>query len=699
LNYSNDDFNYGVTPDKFHGQSIRPIRTTTTLSHGQTGTYTGNDGKVYRTICIGTQEWLADNLCETKFRNGDYIPGFDGGVYTPITNEAWAALTTPACCAYDDDLSNAFTGSPEIDIVLTKQNWASTKYADGTAITQAQEEEDWTDGATTGKYCNYDDAYVVDIPPVVDGEQSAWFTHSRQMGIVAGIDPKNLATTVQLQYGSTTAYGTNVDLETIDAGITEAVVRSYILPKLTPGTYHWRIVATNSAGTTNGDDQVFTIYPGTNRQQTEYTLDTFAGTTYYIDPSAATNGDGTEGSPYNAYPATIGGNNIYLQKAGTTAVFSSTFVTINGPCKISSYGSGNLPRITCSQYDSADNFRFMRSDYKLLIQGMKIDKADITGVGIYLVNAPGSTIYGCDISGFSVPIYTQGGGTGLNVQWNGVKILYSNIYSCGTDGIYFRFTTGIEVGHCYIYDVNRKFLISGQESEAASPGDNIQVATAGTVTVNVHHCTLDHSTTGNKFNFIVASDGSNVTLKHNHLIGSKSFQGHPASGVYLTALCPYANIVGNIFENHPIGIYNGGSNTVAAYNLFINSDKCISTVNNRTLFAYNNVFHNYVYNALERLSGASLTAKNNVFKSEIGTAINLSGVGTQSIDFNHFDGQGALASGTNASSGSTMFTSVADQNYYPAAGSPLINSGVYVSLTEDFDGQNVSSPPSKGLYE
>jgi uncharacterized protein (TIGR02145 family) len=121
--------------------------------------YIGNDGKIYRTVKIGTQVWLADNLAETKFRNGDYIPGFDGGVYTPISNAAWAALTTPACCAYDDDLSNAFTGSPEIDIVLTKQNWASTKFADGTNIELAQEEEDWIDGATTGKYCNYDDLY------------------------------------------------------------------------------------------------------------------------------------------------------------------------------------------------------------------------------------------------------------------------------------------------------------------------------------------------------------------------------------------------------------------------------------------------------------------------------------------------------------------------------------------------------------
>jgi uncharacterized protein (TIGR02145 family) len=88
------------------GSSIRPIKTSTTLTHGQSGTYTGNDGKIYRTICIGTQEWLADNLCETKFRNGEYIPGFDGGVYAPITNAAWAALTTAALCAYNDDTDN-----------------------------------------------------------------------------------------------------------------------------------------------------------------------------------------------------------------------------------------------------------------------------------------------------------------------------------------------------------------------------------------------------------------------------------------------------------------------------------------------------------------------------------------------------------------------------------------------------------------
>ena len=81
------------------GHNLRPIKTTTTLSHGQTGTYTGNDGKVYRTICIGTQEWLADNLCETKYRNGDTIPEV-------TDNSAWAALTTGALCAYNNDWDN-----------------------------------------------------------------------------------------------------------------------------------------------------------------------------------------------------------------------------------------------------------------------------------------------------------------------------------------------------------------------------------------------------------------------------------------------------------------------------------------------------------------------------------------------------------------------------------------------------------------
>lgn len=106
LYYNDTTIRYTSANDKRRGYSIRLIKDSTILVHGQTGTYIGNDGKAYRTICIGTQEWLADNLAETKFRNGDWIPGFDGGTYTPFTNTAWAALTTAGMCVYNDDLSN-----------------------------------------------------------------------------------------------------------------------------------------------------------------------------------------------------------------------------------------------------------------------------------------------------------------------------------------------------------------------------------------------------------------------------------------------------------------------------------------------------------------------------------------------------------------------------------------------------------------
>ena len=71
------------------GYAIRLLKNSTTLSDGQSSTYTGNDGKVYSTICINNQEWLAENLKETKYRDGGLI------IYTPDAS-VWVNA------AYDD---------------------------------------------------------------------------------------------------------------------------------------------------------------------------------------------------------------------------------------------------------------------------------------------------------------------------------------------------------------------------------------------------------------------------------------------------------------------------------------------------------------------------------------------------------------------------------------------------------------------
>ena len=88
------------TKQKQFGIGVRLIKDTTSLTNGQTGTYTGNDGKVYRTICVGTQEWVADNLVETKYRNLDAIPEV-------IPTATWTGLSTGARCSYGNDPGNA----------------------------------------------------------------------------------------------------------------------------------------------------------------------------------------------------------------------------------------------------------------------------------------------------------------------------------------------------------------------------------------------------------------------------------------------------------------------------------------------------------------------------------------------------------------------------------------------------------------
>ena len=88
--------------DKKFGASIRLLY----VGSGTPTEYLGNDGKHYRVVQIGGQTWLADYLAETKWRGGTWIKGYDGGVYTPISNSDWASLDTSALCAYEDDINN-----------------------------------------------------------------------------------------------------------------------------------------------------------------------------------------------------------------------------------------------------------------------------------------------------------------------------------------------------------------------------------------------------------------------------------------------------------------------------------------------------------------------------------------------------------------------------------------------------------------
>src|SRR5439155_18120121 len=71
------------------------------------------------------------------------------------------------------------------------------------------------------------------------------------------ITPHGLTTTVYFQYGTTTSYGSTTTAQT-QAGCTYRNISANISGLAADTTYHFRIVATNSAGTVYGADRTFT---------------------------------------------------------------------------------------------------------------------------------------------------------------------------------------------------------------------------------------------------------------------------------------------------------------------------------------------------------------------------------------------------------------------------------------------------------
>jgi uncharacterized protein (TIGR02145 family) len=95
------------------GYSIRGIKDVTYLSDGETGKYVGNDGRIYSTICIGTQEWISENLVETKFRNGDLITVVEG-------DTEWSLLDSEGMCYLSNDITSAFDLLEQVGTIHSK---------------------------------------------------------------------------------------------------------------------------------------------------------------------------------------------------------------------------------------------------------------------------------------------------------------------------------------------------------------------------------------------------------------------------------------------------------------------------------------------------------------------------------------------------------------------------------------------------
>jgi len=99
-------------------------------------TVTDIDGNVYKTVTIGTQTWMAENLKTTKYNDGTNIPNVTDSV-------TWAGLSTPGYCWYENNIANKTTYGALYNwyavntAKLAPTGWHVSTYAEWTTLTNS----------------------------------------------------------------------------------------------------------------------------------------------------------------------------------------------------------------------------------------------------------------------------------------------------------------------------------------------------------------------------------------------------------------------------------------------------------------------------------------------------------------------------------------------------------------------------------
>jgi len=373
---------------------------------------------------------------------------------------------------------------------------------------------------------------------------------------------------------------------------------------------------------------------------TEITSD-YAGTVYYIDPSAGTNGSGTIGSPFNGstfdqlYGQPWANNTIYLIKRGTT--WNRTW-TINIISKhditIAAYGTGSKPKITAGFTNNTDSLMDLGSSYNIRLcnldmYGRSYDRATEVGpLCIIKMNGTSGTgsnttdILNCDIH------HANWGIRGVQ-DVDTVRVLGGTIHTTLDDGVFYQGATNCEFGYLNVYNVNEKWF-QGM-NQVHSGGDCIQVDghLIGLDGLYIHHCILDHQSTGLKFCLIYEAVklGDVVTIEYCHFLRENMSANDSEQGIYAAGQAGATHTLyfrHNIISNATAIAYwdtLGHVNSEFIDNIFVNTDRALELYSTSGVKIYNNTFVN-AHMCIEHENHATgVEIKNNIFDIETGQSI------------------------------------------------------------------------------
>ncbi|MEK7952881.1 cadherin-like beta sandwich domain-containing protein [Luteolibacter soli] len=98
-------------------------------------------------------------------------------------------------------------------------------------------------------------------PPVAATGSPANITTSTAT-LVGAVNPNGVQASAYFEYGLTTAYGQSTPVQKITAGFNTVAVQAPNLSLIAGASYHYRLVASNTAGTAFGNDVIFTVTTG-----------------------------------------------------------------------------------------------------------------------------------------------------------------------------------------------------------------------------------------------------------------------------------------------------------------------------------------------------------------------------------------------------------------------------------------------------
>lgn len=427
---------------------------------------------------------------------------------------------------------------------------------------------------------------------------------------------------------------------------------------------------------------------------------------YFIDPSRAVNGTGSEGDPYNALPA-LTSNNRYFFRRGTTLTVTSQITRPGGVNSVTfdAYGEGDLPHIrgVFDPTDATQSTIQLANSAGWAIRDLRISRSlpDVFRA-IAVLDLRGATVKDANllIEGCLI----EGGGDSVRLidNLNNVTLRRCVVTGAFTDGFWARSGNNVVVEWCEFY---------GQGAGDETNSDPIQFSEHTGLAV-VRNCVVTMRDATNKQgiffqtsaggysiaerNIVIkpGGGGASIAIEGAGAIRRNLIRGQTLRGASITSKADGqdAIIECNVIEGDWAG---------ASYGVYLAGEFAKQArVRNNTIVGR---WQRGVFIGAGALPGVSTySGANNVIDcmDNPGSVAIRNDSGVSVISSSDCIVRASSNAGANVTLNNLVTADpLLDANFRPLLGSPLIGAGTHIGYRRDFDGKQRPNPPSIGAFD